>query len=151
MAINDIVAASHFFVSRHVKAGATVVDATAGNGYDTLFLARLIGEEGRVHAFDVQQKALDNTRALLAKNSLEHRVSLYLESHSNIPLRVSTPVQAVMFNLGTCPEGREKLPPAPRRPWLPFRPVLKYWQGAALSLSSPTPGIRRHGGRKGSC
>lgn len=113
MAINDIVAASHFFVSRHVKAGATVVDATAGNGYDTLFLARLIGEEGRVHAFDVQQKALDNTRALLAKNSLEHRVSLYLESHSNIPLRVSTPVQAVMFNLGYLPGGEREVTTCP--------------------------------------
>lgn len=114
MDINDIVATSHFFVSRYIKPGAVVVDATAGNGYDTLFLARLLGEEGQVHAFDIQKQALDNTRALLAKNGLEQRVSLYLDSHSNIPLRVAAPVQVVMFNLGYLPGGDKDVATCPQ-------------------------------------
>lgn len=90
------------------------MDATAGNGYDTLFLARLIGEEGRVHAFDIQQQALDNTRALLSQAGLEHRVNLYLDSHSNIPHWVAAPVQAVMFNLGYLPGGERSLVTSPQ-------------------------------------
>ena len=41
--------------------GETVVDATAGNGNDTQFLAELVGENGHVLAFDIQQAALDST------------------------------------------------------------------------------------------
>jgi len=39
-----------------VEEGDTVVDATAGNGHDTLFLAQLVGDSGQVYAFDVQKK-----------------------------------------------------------------------------------------------
>ena len=49
-----------------VNAGDTVVDATMGNGHDTLFLAELVGPEGHVCAFDIQESALESTRALLA-------------------------------------------------------------------------------------
>ena len=37
-----------------VNAGDTVVDATMGNGHDTLFLAEQVGPEGHVCAFDIQ-------------------------------------------------------------------------------------------------
>ncbi|HBS92399.1 MAG TPA: hypothetical protein DG577_07380 [Firmicutes bacterium] len=113
IAINDIVAASHFFVARHVRPGDTVVDATAGNGHDTLFLAKLTGPGGRVHAFDIQKKALANTRALLEKNGLEQRVSLHLDSHKNMPVHVSGPVRAIMFNLGYLPGGDQELVTVP--------------------------------------
>ena len=44
-----------------VNPGETVVDATAGNGNDTHFLAEHVGENGHVYAFDIQQAALDST------------------------------------------------------------------------------------------
>ncbi|MCD8509955.1 MAG: rRNA methyltransferase, partial [Bacillus sp. (in: Bacteria)] len=34
-------------LSRSVVAGDIVVDGTAGNGHDTLFLAKLVGHSGR--------------------------------------------------------------------------------------------------------
>ena len=49
-------------LSRAVAPGDTVVDATMGNGHDTLFLCELVGEEGRVYAFDVQAQAVKNTK-----------------------------------------------------------------------------------------
>lgn len=55
-------AAAHRVVSEVVKAGDLVVDATAGNGHDTLFLAGLVGDSGRVLAFDVQEAAMAATR-----------------------------------------------------------------------------------------
>ncbi|MDD3298972.1 MAG: rRNA methyltransferase, partial [Firmicutes bacterium] len=45
-----------------VSEGDLTVDATAGNGHDTLFFASLVGEKGAVYAFDIQQRALDITR-----------------------------------------------------------------------------------------
>lgn len=37
--------------------GDIVVDATMGNGHDTQFLAELVGENGHVYAFDIQESA----------------------------------------------------------------------------------------------
>jgi ubiquinone/menaquinone biosynthesis C-methylase UbiE len=52
---------SHELLKEVINPGDTVVDATMGNGNDTLFLAELVGEDGYVHAFDVQEQALENT------------------------------------------------------------------------------------------
>ena len=56
---------AHQAVRAAVRGGEEVVDATAGNGHDTVFLAKLVGEEGRVLAFDIQDAAIDATRAKL--------------------------------------------------------------------------------------
>ena len=69
-------------ISKTVLPGETVVDATAGNGHDTLFLAEHVGEEGHVYAFDIQQAALNSTAKRLGE--LTNRVSLILDSHENV-------------------------------------------------------------------
>ena len=61
---------THDWISRVVLPGDTVVDATAGNGHDTVFLARLAGPSGQVHAFDVQEEAIRATRERLEKEGL---------------------------------------------------------------------------------
>ncbi len=95
------------------------VDATAGNGRDTLFLARLAGSEGRVATFDIQPRALEKTRRLLEENAPELRgnVSLFLRGHETMaePLgeawRGNT--RAVFFNLGYLPGGDRSLTTLP--------------------------------------
>ena len=57
--------------------GDRAVDATMGRGRDTLALCRLVGEAGRVYAFDVQLAALLETRALLESEGMLCRASLY--------------------------------------------------------------------------
>ncbi len=56
---------AHQLLAEVLSPGDTAVDLTAGNGTDTLFLARLVGPVGRVIAFDIQQQALQNTAILL--------------------------------------------------------------------------------------
>jgi len=56
-----------------VEKGDTVVDATCGNGYDTVFLARLVGEEGKVYAFDVQSQAIETTKDRLGERTFGKR------------------------------------------------------------------------------
>lgn len=97
---------AHQAVRAAVRGGEEVVDATAGNGHDTVFLAKLVGEEGRVLAFDIQDAAIDATRAKLdAAGVSEERVFLVRESHVNVRSHISAPVAAVMFNLGYRPGG----------------------------------------------
>lgn len=88
-----------------VLPGETVVDATAGNGNDTLFLAEQVGEAGHVFAFDIQQAALDATRERLGDLNL--RVSLILDSHSNVSEYVEGPIGGAMFNLGYLPYSED--------------------------------------------
>ena len=64
----NALAVAHAFLRTHVRPGAFALDATAGNGHDTLFLCRLVGAAGRVLAFDVQPQAVENTNARLREN-----------------------------------------------------------------------------------
>lgn len=67
---------SHEIISKIVLNGDTVVDCTAGNGNDTVFLANLVGERGKVYSFDIQKTALEKTRQKLEAKGLNDRVSL---------------------------------------------------------------------------
>ena len=96
---------SHEIISRTVKPGDHVIDATCGNGGDTLFLAGLAGREGRVYSFDIQQEALDRTSDKLRKEGLYDMVELIHDSHEHMDDYVKVKVRCVMFNLGYLPGG----------------------------------------------
>lgn len=100
---------SHELVSRVVREGDLVVDATMGNGNDTLFLAGLVGSNGHVYAFDIQQSALDSTKKKLDAAFMSEKVTLMLDGHQNIDKYVSAGVRAVMFNLGYLPKGDHQI------------------------------------------
>lgn len=89
-----------------VREGDRVIDATMGNGHDTCFLARLVGSQGKVIAFDVQEAALKSTARRLEREGLDDgRVELCLRSHAQMGEVVQGSVAAVMFNLGYLPGG----------------------------------------------
>ena len=104
---------SHALLSPRLKTGDVVVDATAGNGHDTLFLMRHVLPGGRVFAFDVQSSALEQTR----KNITNHEafifqpdsVTLIHAGHETIdthlPADLRGRIRAFMFNLGYLPSG----------------------------------------------
>ena len=86
-----------------VTDGDIAVDATAGNGHDTLFLAQLVGDDGFVYAFDVQKQAVDATLHRLLDNALEHRALVLKAGHENVAKYVNKPVAGAIFNLGYLP------------------------------------------------
>jgi len=96
---------SHDIVSRTVQPGDIVVDATAGNGYDTLFLAELVGDAGHVYSFDIQTVAIQNTYNRLKDAGMLSRVTLINAGHENMDQYVHKPLKAVMFNFGYLPGG----------------------------------------------
>lgn len=86
-----------------ISNGDIAVDATAGNGHDTLFLAGLVGDDGFVYAFDVQKQAVDATLHRLLDNALEHRAVVLKDGHENLAKYVDKPVSGAIFNLGYLP------------------------------------------------
>jgi predicted methyltransferase len=100
---------SHKLINKIVKEGDIVIDATAGNGNDTVFLAEIVGEKGKVYSFDIQETALKNTKKKLKKLNLLERVELIHDGHENIDKYITSKVNAVMFNLGYLPGGDHKI------------------------------------------
>lgn len=110
---SSLTSKAHTIVRRAVVRGDAVLDATAGNGYDTVFLAGLT-ETQNVFAIDIQQTAIINTRERLREASLSG-VQLLHGDHARELERIITAVPqgitgfgAVMFNLGYLP-GSNKI------------------------------------------
>ena len=87
-----------------LAAGGWVVDATVGNGHDTMWLAERVGPTGRVFGFDVQAVAL----AVAAERVRGHKqVTLIHAGHERmaecLPLEAKGRLYGVMFNLGYLP------------------------------------------------
>ncbi|WP_078544436.1 tRNA (mnm(5)s(2)U34)-methyltransferase [Litchfieldia alkalitelluris] len=92
-----------------VTSGDIVIDATVGNGHDTAFLASLVGENGHVYGFDIQNVAIINTEVKLMQENLLSQVTLLQKSHDQIkdyiPIELQGKVAAAIFNLGYLPGG----------------------------------------------
>lgn len=105
----SLVARAHEALQNLIAAGDSVIDATVGNGHDTLFLARAVGEGGTVYGFDIQEAALDTAYKRLQDEGLALRGSLYHAGHEAmalaLPESVRGRIKAVMFNLGYLPGG----------------------------------------------
>lgn len=93
-----------------------LLDATAGNGRDTLFLAQALeslaaSSDIIVHAFDVQAEAIKKTQKRLEAESLGQRLKTYLESHEHLASFLPEPdaIAIAMFNLGFLPRSNKEL------------------------------------------
>lgn len=87
-----------------IQAGDLVIDATAGNGHDTVFLADCVGPSGRVIAFDVQEEAIRSAALRVDEANFSERVAFHLKSHVQMMDHAQPrSVAVVMFNLGYLP------------------------------------------------
>ncbi len=98
---------AHQFAGLHLHAGSIAIDATIGNGHDTLFLAKHVGESGHVHGFDIQPDALSATTQRLSEANLAERVTLHQTGHENLsrtlPQANKGQIDVALFNLGYLP------------------------------------------------
>ena len=86
-----------------IDKNSVVVDATAGNGNDTLFLAKTSAK--KVYAFDIQTLAIDNTRKLIKEAELTDKCEIILDSHFEFDKYINEKIRAVVFNLGYLPNA----------------------------------------------
>lgn len=102
--LQNAVQITHDYIEKLLKPGDRAVDATMGNGNDTLFLSRLVGPTGHVFSFDIQPAALENTKKLLLQHRMDN-VQLILDGHQNAASYISGSIQCAMFNLGYLPRS----------------------------------------------
>ncbi|AID01716.1 methyltransferase domain-containing protein [Staphylococcus xylosus] len=105
MKLERILPFAKSLIKQHTHEESTVIDATCGNGNDTLFLAQHV-TSGHVHAFDIQEAAILNTQQ---KTKDFDNVTLHHASHSEVKKYIPTEshgtVDAAIFNLGYLPKG----------------------------------------------
>lgn len=98
------------FIEEQVKEGDICIDATMGNGNDTLLLSRLAGTDGQVLAFDIQEQALQAARQKLLRENAPANYTLFLESHTHMADHVKPDsVSCIVFNFGYLPGGDHSL------------------------------------------
>jgi hypothetical protein len=109
----SLVKRAHSLIKDKVKSGGIVIDATVGNGHDTLFLLELVGSNGKVFGFDIQEAAIASTKAILQNCPIDECVTLLQCSHAemigSIPASYHGNISGVMFNLGYLPGGDKRI------------------------------------------
>jgi 16S rRNA C1402 N4-methylase RsmH len=117
MPIHSVLDFAHVLARRALDPGDVAIDATVGNGHDTVVLAEAVGDSGRVFGFDVQGEAIEQTRARLADEEALAEMELlqvgHEDLHRHLPDALHGRVGAVMFNLGYLPGSSSSLTTAP--------------------------------------
>lgn len=100
---------AHLKLKETIRLGDTVIDATAGNGHDTLVMADWVGPGGQVIAIDLQASALESTRARLQSAGCLNRCDLIQGNHATalaaLQAQHREQIAAIIFNLGYLPGG----------------------------------------------
>lgn len=101
--LGNVVNAFKILAGSYLKKGMSVLDATCGNGNDSLFLKELIGEEGMLYALDIQEEAIVRTKAILSSRA---NVKIIKQSHEMLKnLFKEEELDAIVYNLGYLPKG----------------------------------------------
>jgi tRNA A58 N-methylase Trm61 len=108
MVLERVLKHSKTLIEKVTETGDITIDCTVGNGYDTLFLSKLVGKKGFVYGFDIQEQAIEHTRQNLKENNC-YNVSLHQIGHEHL-LEVIKPehfkqIASAIFNLGYLPTG----------------------------------------------
>jgi predicted methyltransferase len=131
------------FVREAVRAriveGDQVIDATVGNGYDTLWLAQSVGALGRVYGFDIQASALTIADQRITKNGVSAQVIFFNAGHESmdafVPISAKSHISAICFNLGYLPNGDKSLTTLPQSTLCALHKSMQYLkQGGCLSI-----------------
>lgn len=113
MKLDRILPFARILLQKAVSPGDFAVDATAGNGHDTLFLTKLVGDNGHVFSFDVQEQAILQTKKRLKEHNAEQQATLFLNSHDQlkelVPSYTADKITGAIFNLGYLPGGDKEI------------------------------------------
>ncbi len=109
----SLVNAAHNLIRDTLHPGDIAVDATVGNGHDTLFLVEQVSPSGRVFGFDIQQAAIESTKAKFLQTHSPECLTLIHANHADmadkIPENYHGNISAIMFNLGYLPGGDKNI------------------------------------------
>ncbi|MGM0172419.1 class I SAM-dependent methyltransferase [Enterococcus mundtii] len=118
---------SHTLLEEIIQPGDHVIDATMGNGHDTVFLADKVGRTGQVYSFDIQKQAMEATQQKLSENGLLDRTILFLQGHETIGevIAEQQAIKAGIFNLGYLPKSDKSVITLPETTKTAMEEILK--------------------------
>jgi len=131
---------THLMIRSFVGEGDIAVDATCGNGHDTLALAGRIGSTGHVWGFDIQDLAIAETGRRLSEAGFTERVTLLQAGHEEMELHVKDPVKAVLFNLGYLPGSDRSIITRPETTGAALAQSLKLLAPGGIVIITVYPG-----------
>ncbi len=115
--LSNAVQISHLLLKEALPKAKIIVDATAGNGNDTLFLAENAFANATIYAFDIQKDALSKAESKLQNRydsddnlkSKNLKVHFIHDSHEQIAKYVVNNIDLAIFNLGYLPGGNHEI------------------------------------------
>ena len=139
--MTDLLTLQKSFILSHLGKGDVCADFTMGNGHDTAFLSKTVGESGKVYAFDIQEGALKSTSAFLEKEGCPKNYTLILDSHHNAKNYINEKIKAGMFNLGYLPGSGNKELTTMRETTMPaVKDALEMLDSGGILLIAVYPG-----------
>lgn len=127
--LKGIIQFSHHLLKKSVNKGDIAIDATCGNGNDTLILSDIVGENGQVLAFDIQEKAIQSSKQLIMDNNRDN-VHFIHDSHANIEKYIKIEnkekIGGAIFNLGYLPRSDKTIITRGESTIVAINSILKY-------------------------
>ena len=109
MELNRAVAYQHLLWKEQLKTAKVVVDATCGNGNDSLYLLKN-GQEGmHLFAMDIQEEAIRRSKELLEQEGISEGVIFLHVSHEEGLAELVEELDLVVFNLGYLPKSDHRM------------------------------------------
>lgn len=99
----------HNLLLPKVREAHCLVDATTGNGKDTVFLAQNSAADSMVYAFDIQEQAIVAASKHIKDHELAHKVQFICDNHKNVGQYIEQPIDVAMFNLGYLPGEQHEI------------------------------------------
>lgn len=98
---------SHWIIDNYLDEYNVLVDATCGNGYDTLFLSSKISKKGKLYAFDIQKSAIESTKSKFKDKKTN--VEFINDGHENLDKYLNEDINCIIYNLGYLPGSNKKV------------------------------------------
>jgi tRNA G37 N-methylase Trm5 len=102
---------AHDYWKTLVREDEILIDATCGNGHDTLFLAKL--KPRLLYSLDIQPQALSAAQQLLSQHLTAQEalhVTFIEGSHAQFPTEIAArSVKLIVYNLGYLPGGNKSI------------------------------------------
>ena len=98
---------SHWVISNHVDKYNVIVDATCGNGYDTVFLSKKLNKNGKMYAFDIQKSAIEKTKSKFQDKNVN--IEFINDGHEKLDKYIKENIDCIIYNLGYLPGSSKNI------------------------------------------
>lgn len=99
------------FINNHIKENMICIDATLGNGYDTIKIKNKLFNTGKIYSFDIQEIAIENSKNNLNKEFQDNTNIFFInDGHENLNKYINNEkIDFFILNLGYLPGGDKNI------------------------------------------